>query len=624
MSEEHPQTPPSAPERGSSGHQHGHPHLPTFTFLEELKRRNVGRVAILYIILGYVVLEVFGVFVHLLDLPPWVGRSAVLLVVLGFPVALLIAWIYEVTPEGLKPTDEVAPHKSIRHLTGRRLDRAIIAVLAIALSYFIIDKFWLSRHVTPTASAAATISATPAPTSRTTIPEKSVAVLPFVDMSEKHDQEYFSEGLSEELIDKLTKVTDLRVPARTSSFYFKGKQTTIADIARALGVAHVLEGSVRKSGHTLRVTAQLIRVSNGYHLWSETYDRKDSDIFRIQDDIAGSVVSALKASLAGGSITGAMTTTNAEAYRLSLLGRALVSNGVTKADYETAASYLRDALRVDPTFADAWSVLTMALVDATYGSTNQPPSQAIATEMRHAAQRALQLAPTLGSAHAASASISWFADQDLETATAEFRRSVYLDPGSAGYHKALAEVLFASRGASDEVLRLHQRAIELDPVNYNCYLGIGSYYLYVNRFVEAGNAFRTALDLQPQAPDAHLNLGLALLGRGQPTAALAEFDRDPDSNNKLQGEILAYDSIGRKADAEAALSRMINLEPPDAIQVAEVYAYRGELNQSFAWLERAYLQGDERMKSVNRDSLLKHLHADRRWKTLLQKLRLPE
>src|SRR2546423_1789442 len=280
-----------------------HAHHPRFEFrlLDELKHRNIVRVGILYLVVCWLILDPVHVVFHMLEVPAWANRLVVVLMAVGFPAVLLFAWVYEITPEGLKPTVEVEASRSIRRQSGQRLYRAILAVMAVALMYFVVDKFWLSHRVIiqqPAASVAsvAHVTAPAAPA----ISDKSVAVLPFLDMSEKKDQEYFSDGLSEELIDMLTKIPDLRVPARTSSFYFKGKSEDIPNIARRLMVAHVLEGSVRKSGNYLRVTAQLVRADNGYHLWSETYDRQLSDVFKVQDDIAAAVVKALKASLLEG------------------------------------------------------------------------------------------------------------------------------------------------------------------------------------------------------------------------------------------------------------------------------------------------------------------------------------
>jgi TolB-like protein len=616
--------PPPAPRQLAAhhldaGHHHGHAQLPHWRLLEEIKRRNVGRVAILYVVVSYVVLEVFEMFFHLLEMPAWAGRIAVLIAVIGFPIALLLAWAYEITPEGLRPTEEVPPQKSITRLTGRRLDRAITIVLAIALTYFVFDKFYLSKHTAEEAAAAATAAQSPA---LLAIPEKSVAVLPFIDLSENHDQAYFSDGLSEELIDKLAQVDNLRVPARTSAFYFKGKQATIEDIGKMLRVAHVLEGSVRKSGDTLRITAQLIRVDGGYHLWSETFDKKITDIFKMQDEIAKAVVSALRISMSSYNSSQAITTNNPEAYTVYLQGLALNHTATSRLDYQKAADAMRQATRLDPNFADAWGWLAMNLADENY-FWEEPPSTNAEVEMRQAAQRALQLGPNVAAAHAASASVSLFADRNLEAAAVEFRKSHELDAARAGYEAALADVLFDIHGASDEVLGLYLNATDIDPANQNCYLNLSYYRLYTGNFVEAEQALRKASDLFSSA-NVYFPLGVALMGMGRPADALDEFRMDPDQSSQRQGAALAYFALHRKSEADAALSAMLLLDKdshPDSI--AKVYAYRGELDQAFLWLERAYQHRKDQLLGFNRDpllSLLGPLRSDPRWKPFLQKL----
>jgi TolB-like protein len=296
-----------------------------------------------------------------------------------------------ISPSGAgEPQVRSGPSIASRGLAARRLQwmlAAGVAILFLVLAYFAVDRFSLGRstaqHSPVSAIASETNHAAQA------VPEKSVAVLPFLDMSEKQDEGYFSDGLSEELIDMLTRVPELRIPARTSSFYFKGKQATIRDIAAALGVAHVLEGSVRKSGKTLRVTAQLIRVDNGYHLWSETYDRKLDDIFKIQDDIAAAVVKALKLALTGDSVTRPIGTRNADALSLYLQGQAIYRLATTPKEVDLAADYIRRSLVADPNFAAAWAVRSTILTD-----------QSHLPEDRRAAEQAIKLDPRLPDGHA--------------------------------------------------------------------------------------------------------------------------------------------------------------------------------------------------------------------------------
>jgi adenylate cyclase len=244
-------TPRPAPPPYEHGH---HPHI-EFKFFEELKHRNVVRVAALYLLACWLILDPVHVVFHMLEVPAWANRLVVVLMAVGLPAVLLFAWAFEITPEGLKPTVEVDPKRSIRTLTGRRLDRAIIVVLVLALGYFVADKFWLAKRE-PVPESVATKPTAPLPPAAIAVPEKSIAVLPFIDMSEKKDQEYFSDGLTEELIDRLSQSPNLKVIARTSSFSFKGKNEDARAIASKLRVANLLEGSVRKAGNELRITAQ--------------------------------------------------------------------------------------------------------------------------------------------------------------------------------------------------------------------------------------------------------------------------------------------------------------------------------------------------------------------------------
>lgn len=607
--------------------------LPRIKFLEELKHRNVGRVAILYIAGGYVTLEVFDVFFHLLDMPAWAGRTVVFSVVLGFPLALIFAWAYEITPEGLKPTEEVPPQRSIRLQTGRRLDRAIIVVLAMALSYFMFDKFWLSKHVSPAPTLARAAEETETPSDATAqsttailtalpavAPEKSVAVLPFLDLSEKKDQQFFSDGLTEELIDRLVKVPDLRVPARTSSFYFKGKQTTIKEIAAVLGVAHVLEGSVRKAGNTIRVTAQLIRVDNGYHLWSETYDRKVDDIFKIQDDIAGAVVDALKVSLVDGALTKASTRPNSESHTLLLQGNAISRRASGQADLETAADYYRKATQADPTYAAAWAGLSSTL--SSLVANGYATVQAVSSEARAAAARAIALDPSLWQAHAAYQRIYDIFDWNFEAALKECRKRYELDPTAASNPKDLASMLFRLRGDSEEVRDLFRKALDLDPASPALFDTLSFYYYWTGRFADAESAVRKAIDLRPGRGQELL--GMVLLARGEKENALIEIQREPDEQSRLDGLAYVYHAMGREKEASAALAdleRLYSAESP--FEMARLYAYRGELDKAFLWLDRAYVQRDDGFRYLNRDSLFANLRGDPRYAALLHKLKVP-
>jgi TolB-like protein/Tfp pilus assembly protein PilF len=539
--------------------------------------------------------------------------------VVGFPIVLVFAWAYEITPEGLKPTEAVSPKHSIRHQTGKRLDRAIIAVLAIALTYFVIDKFWLTKHAVPaTTHSTAEVKATPAVAA---VPEKSVAVLPFLDMSEKQDEGYFSDGLSEELIDMLTKVPDLRVPARTSSFYFKGKQSTIKDIAAALRVAHVLEGSVRKSGKTLRITAQLIHVESGYHVWSETFDRRIDDIFKIQDEIAGAVVKALKVSLLRAEGTRAAPTASSEAYTLYLQARLLTLRG-TVADAAAAADYLQRAIQLDPKFAPAWARLTQVRTFQ-YELGALPFDKALG-EAREAAQQAIKLDPALAAAHLSLARVHFF-EWDWGPAQIEIQRARQLDPRDADALRWAATIPL-KMGRAIEAIGLIQQAVELDPLDGSNYAILGSTNFTIGNYAEAELAFRKAIELAPpEGFGSRDRLPVLMLATGQPMAALASCEQIHDEDDREWGKALSYFALGRDADSDAALAVLeTSFSNTDAYPIAEIHAYRGETDKAFVWLERAYSQHTSDLTAVREDWLLTKLRGDPRYKVFLRKMKFAE
>jgi TolB-like protein len=527
-----------------------------------------------------------------------------------------------VTPVSTPTEHTVAP--STKAPQKNRAAIVVASLIGLAIAGFAIDRLWISsRRAAPNSVPTAAIPVpAPAPAAPA-ISEKSVAVLPFVDMSEKHDQEYFSDGLSEELIDMLTKVPGLRVPARTSSFYFKDKQTKISDIARELGVAHVLEGSVRKAGNNLRITAQLIRVDTGYHVWSETYDRKLDDIFRVQDEIATAVVKELKISLIGGDVRHVSATRDAEAYTLYLQGRMLYRRATSKAEYDGAAEHLRKALRVDPKFAAAWAFLAFVLSDEVINGV--VAGEVVDEEMRRATESALVLDPKLAYAHSALATVYWALDWNWRAALAEYQRAYELDPADSANARVLADAMFTLGGDTETVLGLYEHAIDLDPVLDANYLHLATFLYGVGRLPGAEAAARRGIQLNPKASGVHMWLGQILLQRGEPAKALGEFEREPDEGARRQGLALAFHALGRRSEADAALAEVERTNATTGqYWIAQIHAYRGEIDQAFVWLERAYGQRDFALVIMNRDPLLKNLRADQRYKAFLRKMNLPE
>ena len=364
------------------------------SFFEELKRRNVIKVAAAYLIVAWLLLQVSDTLVPALRLPEWFHSGVAFVLILGFPVAMIFAWAFELTPEGLKKEKEIDRSRSMTRQTGRKLDFAIIGLLAMAVIYLVWDKFTAVPELAEPATVAATEQATPDNSAATVDSAKSIAVLPFTNMSDDASNEFFSEGISEEILNALAHVKELKVAGRTSSFAFKGRNEDLRLIGETLNVSHILEGSVRKAGNTVRVTAQLIATDDGYHVWSDTYDRELTDIFAIQDEIAAAILGELKAELVGDQSL-ASSRTDPRAYEKYLLAKQRMYSR-TLPQLENASELLDDALELDPGFAPAWAqrgILSMLLSDQQYGTIPYSDSQAQAKRyLDHALEIDEQLA----------------------------------------------------------------------------------------------------------------------------------------------------------------------------------------------------------------------------------------
>jgi TolB-like protein/Tfp pilus assembly protein PilF len=517
------------------------------------------------------------------------------------------------------PGDIAAAARPAASPAPQGLNRPVLALsvlIALALGYLATDRLWFSTRA---GSQRTVATVTPGTAVTPAVSDNSVAVLPFLDMSEKKDQEYFSDGLSEELIDSLTKVPNLRVPARTSSFYFKGKQVTVADIAKVLNVAHVLEGSVRKSGNRLRITAQLIRVDSGYHLWSETYDRELGDIFKVQDEIAAAVVRSLKISLLGNALQSPHTE-NMEAYALYLQARYYTDRSWALANERRAVDLLEQAVRLDPAFARAWAALAGRYTqEATNGTRPAPEGRDMAVR---AAEKAVALGPDIPEAHMAKARISYYIDWDWASAGAEIDKARALDPYNSDALNGEA-LLADALGRYQEALELRQQAIALDPLSPAKYFALGRTYFKLGRPVDAEASFRKSLELNPAGPFLHWNIALALLLHGEHQQALAEMQREPSGFARPAGLAVVYHAMGREGESAAALRDMerVHVSP---FWFAAVHAFRQEPDEAFAWLDRAFQAHDFYLIDMKGFPLLKNLEPDPRYKAFLRRMNLPE
>jgi TolB-like protein/DNA-binding winged helix-turn-helix (wHTH) protein/cytochrome c-type biogenesis protein CcmH/NrfG len=450
----------------------------------------------------------------------------------------------------------------------------------------------------------------------------SIAVLPFADLSPERNQSYFSEGLAEELLNELAKTPGLRVAARTSSFQFNDKISDPAAIGQKLGVGTILEGSVRKEGNRVRISAELVKAADGFQLWSATYDRNLNDVFAVQDEIALAITSELKLRLLkSNSVDIPQRGTNIQAYNAYLQGRYFYERR-TQDDLDKAYDYFEAAVKADPNYARAWSALAWVLIaraEAAYG-----PSFAEGYESaRTAAEKALQLDPGLAEAHAAIGRIKRSYDWDWAGADAAFQKALEIAPQSSVVLLG-ASSLDASLGRFDEAVALNRRAVEIDPLSVVAHLSMGMHAYYAGQLNAAVDAYQKTLAISPEDPEAHYLLGLVYLERSQPQQALAEFQKDQRGSQRSVGEALAYFALGRHAEADAALHQLINdYHTQAAYQIAEVYALRGEADGAFEWLEVARAHRDAGLPAIKGDPLLRNLSRDPRFAVFLNKIGLP-
>jgi TolB-like protein/DNA-binding winged helix-turn-helix (wHTH) protein len=452
----------------------------------------------------------------------------------------------------------------------------------------------------------------------------SIAVLPFADLSPGKDQEYFSDGLTEELINNLAKVPGLKVVARSSAFQFKGRHEDLRSVGQKLGVANVLEGSVRKEGSRMRITAELTKADDGFQLWSETYDREVSHIFATQDEIARAVASALQSKLlsaSGASIPVRSGTTNSEAYQAYLQGQYFIARGQDREDLAKALACAEQAIKLDANYASAWAqrsqvlerLARVSLIDSADGF----------RRARESAEKAIGLDAGSATGYMTLALVQINHDWDWEGADASLKKAALLEPGSAavlGNRAYLARIL----GRVEEAIGLYEQAIALDPLRANYHLALG-FELYVGgRYEMAVAALRMAQELNPQLSALHLTNGQILLLEGRWQSALEEMEKETGDWEKLTGEVLAYHALGRREDSDKALKRLIATHQSDAAyQIAQGYAYRGEVDKAFAWLDRSYQQRDPGTPEFKTDPLMKSLRQDPRYAELLKKMRLP-
>jgi serine/threonine-protein kinase len=574
-------------------------------FFAELKRRNVYKVAVAYIVGGWAlsqgIAQVFPVF----DVPNWAIRLVVLLIIIGFPIALIFAWAFEVTPEGIKRTEAA-------DAAGQRSRGVAWIYIVLIGAAFSVGLFFVGRYTAGHATSQIRQV-------RTATTEKSIAVLPLINESGDPKDEYFSDGLSEELIAALAQISGLKVIGRSSSFRFKDRKEEPKMIGQKLGVSTLLDGTVRKQGDRVRIVAALVNAADGIQLWTRTFDRQLKDIFAVQEEIARAVADSLKVTLLGSDTAQRGAPTNMEAHNAYLQGHFhLIRRNVE--DFRKAIEYYDQAIQLDPNYALAYAERAEAW--AFMGDlTGQRPTAY--PKARTDAEKAVAIAPDLAEARAALGWVRFLAEWRFAEGLAELKRAKELSPANPNANDLLARIIvYLGRFADAE--RQAREAVELDPLSIVTQGNLARVLFYAGKLDEADTVARKAAELQPSGAGSHRFQVLIAAQRGDGDTALREAQLEPDPGFRRFELAVAHHVRGDRAAADAALADLIaNARTGFAYQIAEVYALRGEKDKAFEWLQTAFDDRDAGMLGLLADPLLRGLRDDARYKTLLAKVGLP-
>jgi len=583
----------------------------------ELKRRNVIRVAIAYLAGSWLLVEVAETIFPLFGFDDTPARIMVIVLAIGFPLFLLFSWVFEITPEGLKKEKDIDRAASVTHKTGKQLDRIIIVLLALALGYFAFDKFVLEPArvvdlVEETAQQARSDALVES------YGDQSIAVLPFVNMSADPEQEYFSDGISEELLNLLAKIPELRVISRSSAFVFKGEKISIPEVAKKLNVAHILEGSVRKAGNQVRITVQLIEARSDTHLWSETYDRTLDNIFAIQDEIAGTVVAALKLTLLGDAPMAEEI--DPQAYTLYLQARHII-NTSESGQSEQAEQKLRQALEMEPAFIPALWELGRNRIGI-HGGEFEPSTPQDVTMVRELIERMAAIAPDSSWTNYWRAWDAWKWQGDYQAAAQYFEYMIAADPYNPepGIHTTTHFLI--QLGRQDEAYALAKYEVDRDPACTDCL----SYLAYQDRLAgrhqEAADWLGRTLEWHAPTPRLYWHLGVVWLVAGEPERAMGYFEQLDElapNGNGILGRLLALYELGRYAEFEDEFARVRDEELFNPEATARTYAWARQNDEAFRWLDEMVAEYGPASAHIVKTDLYARLHADPRWLAFLEK-----
>ena len=587
-------------------------------FFAELRRRNVYKVAVAYAVVGWVIAQIATQIFPFLEIPNWIVRLVIILIAIGFPIALVIAWAFEATPEGIKRT-EVADAMPGSAATGRKKHAWIyVVVIAATIS---VTLFFLGRYTAGNKSVASASNELPA---------KSIAVLPFDNLSRDPDNAFFAEGVQDEILTRLAKVADLKVIARTSTQKFKSAPENLPDIAKQLGALNILEGSVQKANDQVRVTVQLINAMTNSHLWAEIYDRKLTDIFAVESDIAKAIADQLQAKLSGSEkqMMAAQPTTDTTAYELYHKGKSVWEKR-SGDNIPKAIAYYEQAIARDPNYALAYAGLAKAYILLPfYAGADRLDAF---SKAKDAALKALRLDSNLAEAHAALGKVLFFSEIDLTGAMREYKRAIELQPNDATAHHWLGNDALSALGRFEEAIAQGKRAVELDPLSPVINTDLGTTFYYAHRFEESAKQLRKTLEIDPTFFYAHFNLGIALQAAGDLSGAITEYEKAKQLGDDTYVPMLCAQAKAYAGDKDAAL-RMLN-DLDKISQHREVVGYCRALlylslnnkDEALRWLEQGLKERDgSNISWIKVDPLLDPLHGDPRFEALVQKVIAPK
>ncbi|PYK54776.1 MAG: hypothetical protein DME48_06895 [Verrucomicrobia bacterium] len=582
-------------------------------FLAELKRRNVYKVAVAYAIVGWLLVQISTQVFPFLEIPNWVVRLVIALVAIGFPIALVIAWAFEATPEGIKRTEvaDAMPTAS----SQKKHAWIFVVIVGAALS---VGLFFIGRYTGRNTA------------SRSELPAKSIAVLPFDNLSRDPDNAYFAEGVQDEILTRLAKVADLKVISRTSTQRFKSTPSDLREIAKQLGVMNILEGSVQKANDQVRVNVQLINAMSDAHLWADTYDRKLIDIFAVESEIAKTIADTLQAKLTGSEkqMMAAQPTSNTEAYELYHKGRSLWEKR-SGDNIPKAIAFYEQAIARDPNYALAYAGLAQAYIILPFWAGVDRLDAS--SKAKDAALKALRLDPNLAEAHLALGKVLFFSEIDLAGALREYQRAIELQPNDATAHHWLGNDTLAALGRFEEAIAQGKRAVELDPLSPVINTDFGTTFYYAHRYDDSVRQLRKTLEIDPTSFYAHFNLGIALQAAGDLSGALAEYEKAKQLSDNTYVSMLCAQAKAYAGDKDAALRMLSDLDKMS--QRREVVGYLRALlylslnnkDEALRWLEQGFEERDgSNISWIKVDPLLDSLHGDPRFEALVQRVIAPK